>query len=84
MSVQYEATNDKSVSSVLVGEASTTEAKDKGTGCWRRKNGKTKSATASAESALVSNWAWGKGRGRRFNSHGLQKMYSLIAVKRGT
>ncbi|KAL2226498.1 UNVERIFIED_CONTAM: hypothetical protein Sindi_2008500 [Sesamum indicum] len=47
MLVQYEATIEKPASSVLVREASTSEAKGKGAGRWGRKKGKTESAIAS-------------------------------------
>ncbi|KAK4385692.1 hypothetical protein Sango_2693200 [Sesamum angolense] len=40
MLVQYEATTHKSTSVVLVGEPSTTKAKDKWAGRWKRKKGK--------------------------------------------
>ncbi|KAL0401872.1 UNVERIFIED_CONTAM: hypothetical protein Slati_4217100 [Sesamum latifolium] len=32
---------------------------------------------------LLPRWAWTKERGMRFNSHGFQKMFALIAAKRG-
>ncbi|KAL0400299.1 UNVERIFIED_CONTAM: hypothetical protein Sradi_2373200 [Sesamum radiatum] len=48
MLVQYEATIEKSVPSVLLGEASTLKAKGKGAERWMRKKGKTESTTASA------------------------------------
>ncbi|KAL0416202.1 UNVERIFIED_CONTAM: hypothetical protein Slati_3452100 [Sesamum latifolium] len=53
MLVQYEATIYKSVPAVLVGEASTSKAKDKRAGHWKRKKdkGKAVAATASAEGA---------------------------------
>ncbi|KAL0428114.1 UNVERIFIED_CONTAM: hypothetical protein Slati_2986200 [Sesamum latifolium] len=83
MLVQYEATIVKSASSILVGEASTSKAKGKGAGRWRRKKGKTESTTASAQSAPVAPLVWAKERGKRFDSHGLQKMFAFITVKRG-
>ncbi|KAL0434313.1 UNVERIFIED_CONTAM: hypothetical protein Slati_2765600 [Sesamum latifolium] len=83
MLFQYEATIEKSAPLVLVGEASTSKAKGKGAGCWRRKKGKTESTTASAQSAPVARWVWAKERGKRFDSYGLQKMFAFIAVKRG-
>ncbi|KAL0455783.1 UNVERIFIED_CONTAM: hypothetical protein Slati_0917500, partial [Sesamum latifolium] len=83
MLVQYEATIEKSAPSVLVGEASTSKAKDKGAGRWRRKKGKKESTTASAQSAPVAPLGMGKGKRKRFGSHGFQKMFVLIAVKKG-
>ncbi|KAL0281933.1 UNVERIFIED_CONTAM: hypothetical protein Sradi_7278200 [Sesamum radiatum] len=62
MLVQYEATIEKSAPSVLVGEASTSKAKDKGAGCWRRKKGKTESATTRAQSTPVTQLGMGKGK----------------------
>ncbi|KAL2230629.1 UNVERIFIED_CONTAM: hypothetical protein Sindi_1657300 [Sesamum indicum] len=53
---------EKSAPSVLVREASTSEAKGKGTRCWRRKKCKTESAIASAQSALVAQLGIGKGK----------------------
>ncbi|KAL0361826.1 UNVERIFIED_CONTAM: hypothetical protein Sradi_3867100 [Sesamum radiatum] len=51
MLVQYEAMIEKSTPSVLVEEASTSEVKGKGAGRWRRKKGKTESATTSTQSS---------------------------------
>ncbi|KAL0286410.1 UNVERIFIED_CONTAM: hypothetical protein Sangu_2733700 [Sesamum angustifolium] len=48
MLAQYEEMIENSAPSVLIGEASTLDAKGKGAGRWMRKKGKTKSATASA------------------------------------
>ncbi|KAL2226363.1 UNVERIFIED_CONTAM: hypothetical protein Sindi_1995000, partial [Sesamum indicum] len=48
MLVQYEARIEKFTPSVLVGEASTSEAKGKGARQWKRKKGKTESAIAKA------------------------------------
>ncbi|KAL0411937.1 UNVERIFIED_CONTAM: hypothetical protein Slati_3783400 [Sesamum latifolium] len=46
MLVQYEATTHKSVLTVLVGEVSTSKAKDKRAGRWKRKKGKKKAVAA--------------------------------------
>ncbi|KAL0302705.1 UNVERIFIED_CONTAM: hypothetical protein Scaly_3024100 [Sesamum calycinum] len=54
MLVQYEVVIEKSAPSVLVWEVSTSKAKGKGAGRWRRKNGKTESATTSAQRAPVA------------------------------
>ncbi|KAL0287993.1 UNVERIFIED_CONTAM: hypothetical protein Scaly_2749100 [Sesamum calycinum] len=62
MLVQYEATTQKSVPAVLVGEASTSKAKGKRVGRWKRKKGKGKivTTTASSEGALTTT----KGKGK--------------------
>ncbi|KAL0297790.1 UNVERIFIED_CONTAM: hypothetical protein Sradi_6831100 [Sesamum radiatum] len=63
MLVQYDATTHKSVPAVLVGEASTSKARSKRAGRWKRKKGKGKTVitTASSEGALTA--AKGKGKG---------------------
>ncbi|KAL0434997.1 UNVERIFIED_CONTAM: hypothetical protein Sradi_0207600 [Sesamum radiatum] len=48
MLVQYEAATHKSEPAVLVGEASTSKAKDKRDGRWKRKKGKGQTVTATA------------------------------------
>ncbi|KAL0411479.1 UNVERIFIED_CONTAM: hypothetical protein Slati_3737600, partial [Sesamum latifolium] len=64
MLVQYEATTHKSAPTVLVGEASTSKAKGKRAGRWKRKNGNGKAvaATASAEGAPAAPKGKGKGK----------------------
>ncbi|KAL0367228.1 UNVERIFIED_CONTAM: hypothetical protein Sradi_3612900 [Sesamum radiatum] len=54
--VQYEVTIHKSVPMVFVGEASTSKAKDKRAGGWKRKKekGKVVAATASVEGGLAA------------------------------
>ncbi|KAL2248165.1 UNVERIFIED_CONTAM: hypothetical protein Sindi_2668800 [Sesamum indicum] len=47
MLVQYEAMTHKSMSAVLVGEASTSKAKGKRVEWWKRKNGKGKAVTTT-------------------------------------
>ncbi|KAK4380943.1 hypothetical protein Sango_3017100 [Sesamum angolense] len=66
MLVQYEATTDKSAPTVLVEEASTSKAKDKRAGRWKRKKGKGKvtTPTTSAESAPAAASGNGKGKGK--------------------
>ncbi|KAL0292374.1 UNVERIFIED_CONTAM: hypothetical protein Sradi_6991400 [Sesamum radiatum] len=68
MLVQYEATIKKSAPSVLIGEASTSKAKGKRTGRWKRKKGKAKAKTVvvakDAKSALVAPVGMGKGKKR--------------------
>ncbi|KAL0291060.1 UNVERIFIED_CONTAM: hypothetical protein Sradi_7035700 [Sesamum radiatum] len=76
MLVQYEAMIEKSAPSVFVGEASTSKAKGKGAGLWRRKKGKTESTTTSAQRSCCLFVG-------SFGSHGFQKMFALIVVKRG-
>ncbi|KAL0286622.1 UNVERIFIED_CONTAM: hypothetical protein Sradi_7143200 [Sesamum radiatum] len=48
MLVQHEATIHKFVPAVLVGDASTSKAKSKRAGRWKRKKGKGKALTATA------------------------------------
>ncbi|KAL0411161.1 UNVERIFIED_CONTAM: hypothetical protein Slati_3705800 [Sesamum latifolium] len=64
MLVQYDATIYKSAPAVLVGEASTSKAKDKRVGRWKRKTGKGKVvvATASAKGAPAAPKGKGKGK----------------------
>ncbi|KAL0437797.1 UNVERIFIED_CONTAM: hypothetical protein Sradi_0487600 [Sesamum radiatum] len=65
MLVQYEATSRKSEPSVLVGEASTSKAKDKGARCWKRKKGKGTLVTATASTGGAPPVApKGKGKGK--------------------
>ncbi|KAL0439598.1 UNVERIFIED_CONTAM: hypothetical protein Slati_2442800 [Sesamum latifolium] len=66
MLIQYEATTHKSVPAVLVGEASTSKAKGKRAGRWKRKKGKGKAAaaTTSAEGAPAAPIGKGKGKGK--------------------
>ncbi|KAL0325277.1 UNVERIFIED_CONTAM: hypothetical protein Sradi_5097000 [Sesamum radiatum] len=58
MLVQYKATIKKSALSVLIGEASTSKAKGKRAGCWKRKKGKAMAKTVvvakDAKSAPVA------------------------------
>ncbi|KAK4407880.1 hypothetical protein Sango_0369000 [Sesamum angolense] len=66
MLVQYEATTHKSAPAALVGEASTSKAKDKSVGCWKKKKGKgevvaTIATAAGAPTALMG-IAKGKGK----------------------
>ncbi|KAK4381759.1 Retrovirus-related Pol polyprotein from transposon TNT 1-94 [Sesamum angolense] len=68
MLVQYEATIKKSAPSVLIGEASTSTAKGKRAGRWKRKKGKAKAKTVvvakDAKSAPVAPVRMGKGKKR--------------------
>ncbi|KAK4389833.1 Retrovirus-related Pol polyprotein from transposon TNT 1-94 [Sesamum angolense] len=68
MLVQYEATIKKYAPSVLIGEASTSEAKGKRVGRWKRKKGKAKAKTVvvakDAKSAPVVPVGMGKGKKR--------------------
>ncbi|KAL0439790.1 UNVERIFIED_CONTAM: hypothetical protein Slati_2462000 [Sesamum latifolium] len=84
MLVQYEATIHKSAPTVLVGEASTSKAKGKRTGRWKRKKGKGKAvtATASAEGAPIT--PTGKDKGKMAVLSGRRKIMSTcIAKERG-
>ncbi|KAL0302161.1 UNVERIFIED_CONTAM: hypothetical protein Sangu_3115800 [Sesamum angustifolium] len=66
--VQYEATIKKSASSVLIGDASTSKAKGKRAGRWKRKKGKAKAKSIvvakDAKSAPVAPVGMGKGKKR--------------------
>ncbi|KAL0387629.1 UNVERIFIED_CONTAM: Retrovirus-related Pol polyprotein from transposon TNT 1-94, partial [Sesamum radiatum] len=68
MLVQYEATIKKSAPSVLIGEASTSKAKGRRAGRWKRKKGKAKAKTVviakDAKSAPVAPAGMGKGKKR--------------------
>ncbi|KAK4382227.1 Retrovirus-related Pol polyprotein from transposon TNT 1-94 [Sesamum angolense] len=68
MLVQYEATIKKSAPSVLIGEASTSKAKGKRAGCWKRKKGKAKAkiviVAKDVKSAPVAPMRIGKGKRR--------------------
>ncbi|KAL0289107.1 UNVERIFIED_CONTAM: hypothetical protein Sangu_2627900 [Sesamum angustifolium] len=68
MLVQYEATIKKSALSVLRGEASTSKAKYKRAGRWKRKKGKTKAKNVviakDAKSAPIALVRMGKGKKR--------------------
>ncbi|KAL0394701.1 UNVERIFIED_CONTAM: hypothetical protein Slati_4436300 [Sesamum latifolium] len=63
MLVQYETTTKKSEPSLLVEEASTSEAKGKGPRRWKRKKGKAKAA-ASALRTPVAPVGMDKGKGK--------------------
>ncbi|KAL0370697.1 UNVERIFIED_CONTAM: hypothetical protein Sangu_0387800 [Sesamum angustifolium] len=64
--VQYKATTKKSTPSVLVGEASTSKAKGKRVGHWKKKKGKAKAkavvAAKDSKSASVAPLGMGKGK----------------------
>ncbi|KAL0319685.1 UNVERIFIED_CONTAM: hypothetical protein Sradi_5230000 [Sesamum radiatum] len=83
MLVQYEATIEKFSPSVLVGrlrpQKRTAKAPDAGGGRRVRQN----QLLQALRALLLPRWVWAKERGKRFNSHGLQKMFAFIAVKRG-
>ncbi|KAK4383227.1 hypothetical protein Sango_2796500 [Sesamum angolense] len=66
MLAQYKATTHKSGPTILVGEASTSKAKDKRVGRYKRMKGKGKviAATASAEHAPTAPIGKGKGKGK--------------------
>ncbi|KAK4390331.1 hypothetical protein Sango_2096400 [Sesamum angolense] len=62
--VQYEATAHKSVPTVLVGETSTSKAKGKRVGCWKRKKEKRKAIATTASTVGVPAAIVGKGKGK--------------------
>ncbi|KAL0411524.1 UNVERIFIED_CONTAM: hypothetical protein Slati_3742100 [Sesamum latifolium] len=64
MVVQYEAMTHKSTPAVLVGEASTSKAKGKRVGHWKRKKGKGKAITATASAKGAPAAPKGKSKGK--------------------
>ncbi|KAL0445554.1 UNVERIFIED_CONTAM: hypothetical protein Slati_1683300 [Sesamum latifolium] len=62
MLVQYEATTHKSRPAVLVGEVSTSKAKGKRAGCWKRKKGNEKAVAATASAGGAPAAPTGKGK----------------------
>ncbi|KAL0405218.1 UNVERIFIED_CONTAM: hypothetical protein Slati_3835700 [Sesamum latifolium] len=56
MLVQYDATTHKSEPTVLVGEASTFKAKEKGAKRWKRKKGNGTAVTATASTGGKGHW----------------------------
>ncbi|KAL0431163.1 UNVERIFIED_CONTAM: hypothetical protein Sradi_0742300 [Sesamum radiatum] len=65
MLVQYEVTIEKSTPSILVGEASTSKAKDKIAGHEKRKKDEMSSIVASTSSAPIPPLSGGKGNRKR-------------------
>ncbi|KAL0442173.1 UNVERIFIED_CONTAM: hypothetical protein Sradi_0156200 [Sesamum radiatum] len=65
MLVQYETTIQKSTPMVLVGEASTSKAKGKRAGHWKRKKEKGKPVVATASTAGAPIALVGMGKGKR-------------------
>ncbi|KAL0454905.1 UNVERIFIED_CONTAM: hypothetical protein Slati_0829700 [Sesamum latifolium] len=49
----------------------------------RRRRVRQNQLLQALRALLLPRWAWAKERGRQFGSHGFQKMFVLIAVKRG-
>ncbi|KAL0287604.1 UNVERIFIED_CONTAM: hypothetical protein Scaly_2550900 [Sesamum calycinum] len=65
MLIQYRAMIEKSASSILVGEVSTSKAKGEVAGCENRKKDETSSTAASTLSASVTPLDVGKGKRNR-------------------
>ncbi|KAL0445639.1 UNVERIFIED_CONTAM: hypothetical protein Slati_1691800 [Sesamum latifolium] len=84
MLVQYEATIEKSAPSVLVGRLRPQKRKAKGLDAGGGRRVRQNQLQQVLRALLLPHWAWAKERGRRFGSHGLQKIFVFIAVKRGT
>ncbi|KAL0317419.1 UNVERIFIED_CONTAM: hypothetical protein Sangu_2156200 [Sesamum angustifolium] len=82
MLVQYEAKIEKSTSSVLVGEASTSKAKGKIVEREKRKKNETSITAASTSSAPITPLGGIKDRGRGFISQGFQMMFASITERR--
>ncbi|KAL2246184.1 UNVERIFIED_CONTAM: hypothetical protein Sindi_2886600 [Sesamum indicum] len=68
---------------VLAGEASTSAAKAKGPHAGGGRRVRQNQLLQVLRVLLFPNWAWEKGKKRRFSNHGFQKMFALIAMKRG-
>ncbi|KAL0378488.1 UNVERIFIED_CONTAM: Transposon Ty2-GR1 Gag-Pol polyprotein [Sesamum radiatum] len=86
MLVQYEATTRKSEPSVLVGEASTSEAKDKGARRWKRKKGRERRSQplpAPGVLLLLPRREKAKEKSGVLSSR-RQMMCAFIAMERGT
>ncbi|KAL0402514.1 UNVERIFIED_CONTAM: hypothetical protein Slati_4281300 [Sesamum latifolium] len=84
MLVQYEAKTYKSEPTVLVGEASTSKAKGKRAGRWKRKKGKGQAVAATVGTGGAPAAPTGKGKGRVGVLSGRgQMMCACIAKKRG-
>ncbi|KAL0442248.1 UNVERIFIED_CONTAM: hypothetical protein Sradi_0163700 [Sesamum radiatum] len=64
MLVQYEATTHQSAPKILVREASTSKAKDKRVGRWKRKKGKGKVVTATTSVDCAPDAPTRKGNGK--------------------
>ncbi|KAK4383314.1 Retrovirus-related Pol polyprotein from transposon TNT 1-94 [Sesamum angolense] len=88
MLVQYEATIKKSAPSVLIGEASTSKAKGKRAGRWKRKKGKAKAKTVVVAETLralpLLQWEWARERrGWVLSSSRGQTISAPIALRKG-
>ncbi|KAL0462679.1 UNVERIFIED_CONTAM: hypothetical protein Slati_0155500 [Sesamum latifolium] len=81
--VQYEATIEKSASSVLVGGASTSKVKGTGAERWRRKKGKTESTIASAQSTHVAPLGMGKGKRKAVRQSWIPKGVCINCREKG-
>ncbi|KAL0343675.1 UNVERIFIED_CONTAM: hypothetical protein Sangu_1254900 [Sesamum angustifolium] len=64
MQVQYEVATHKSAPAVLVGDTSTSKAKGKRAGCWKRKKGKGKVVVATTSAKGTPTAPTGKGKGK--------------------
>ncbi|KAL0440433.1 UNVERIFIED_CONTAM: hypothetical protein Slati_2526300 [Sesamum latifolium] len=64
--IQYEAMTEKSASSVLFEEASTSRAKGKGARCWKRKKDETELAAANVLNTPIT--PLGEGNGKEYKA----------------
>ncbi|KAL0405237.1 UNVERIFIED_CONTAM: hypothetical protein Slati_3837600 [Sesamum latifolium] len=83
MLVQYKATIEKPVLLVLVGDASTSKAKDKVAGREKRKEDETYSTAASTSSAHIIPLGGGKGMGRGFVSQKIPNDACIYCREKG-
>ncbi|KAL0410566.1 UNVERIFIED_CONTAM: hypothetical protein Slati_3646300 [Sesamum latifolium] len=74
MFVQYETMSEKSALSVLVGETSTSKAKGKVIGCWKRKKAKTLSTADSSSSIPIAPKGGGIGKRKRVCNYSYLRM----------
>ncbi|KAL2250172.1 UNVERIFIED_CONTAM: hypothetical protein Sindi_2490900 [Sesamum indicum] len=69
--------------SVLIGEASTSETKGKGSEHWRKKKGKTELATVSIQSSPVAQLGMGKGKRKAVQQSWIPKDICINCRKKG-
>ncbi|KAL0395116.1 UNVERIFIED_CONTAM: hypothetical protein Slati_4477800 [Sesamum latifolium] len=83
MLVQYEPTTHKSAPTVLVGEASTSKAKGKRAGRWKRNKGRKKLSQPllAFQAPLLPQWEWAKGKKRLTVLSGQGQMMSARIPK---
>ncbi|KAL0413375.1 UNVERIFIED_CONTAM: hypothetical protein Sradi_1539200 [Sesamum radiatum] len=83
MLVQYETTIEKFAPSVFGRKLRPQKQKAKGLDAGGGRRVRQNQLLQALRALLLPRWAWANERGRRFDSHGFQKMFALIVVKRG-